>query len=105
MAFAGISSLQSIRLMHTGLISMPPLTPVKNTLKRLRLDYNNISRVPHGYFLGFEKLHFLSMRCNKLHQVPDITPLHNIITYLDLGENNIVSISGVLNGTTYRQLH
>ena len=91
--------------MYTGLMSMPPLTPVKNTLKKLKLDYNDISRVPQGYFLGFKKLQKLSMCCNILRQVPDITPLHNTIGYLSLGGNKIMSLSGALNGTTYRQLH
>ena len=85
-------------------MSMPPLNPIKNSLKKLVLDYNNISRVPHGYFLGFKKLRMLCMCCNILQQVPDITPLHNTINYLCLGENNIMSISGVLNETTYLQL-
>ena len=90
--------------MYTGLMRMPPLNPVKNTLKKLKLDYNDISRVAQGYFLGFKKLQMLSMCCNILQKVPDITPLHNTITYLELGANKIKSISSALNGTMYHQL-
>ena len=104
MAFAGISNLCWLSLIHTGLMSMPPLTPVKNSLARLVLHSNNISRVPHDYFLHFKKLYLLDLSSNILHQVPDITPLHNIITFLRINENNIMSISGWLNATTYHQL-
>ena len=44
------------------------------------------------------------MCCNILHQVPDITSVHNTTCYLEISANNIMSLSGVLNSTTYRQL-
>ena len=101
MAFAGIHTLQRMSLIDTGLSSMPPLTPVKNTLRNLCLDHNNISYVPPGYFLGFNKLGTLSMNSNLLLEVPDVYPLLNTITKLFLNTNHVLSISGGLNGTTY----
>ena len=108
MAFAGVHHLRTMRLQHLGLKSMPPITPVKSSLEKLVLKYNNISFVPSDYFLGFKKLKILSLHDNTLHSVPDVIPLHHTILELDLSSNNIHSLSGVFNSTIYpllRQLN
>ena len=56
MAFAGIHDLRTLSLFQTELISMPPLNPIKSTLKILNLNSNHISFVPSGYFQGFKQL-------------------------------------------------
>ena len=101
MAFAAVHHLRTMRLQHLGLKSMPPITPVKSSLEKLVLKYNNISFVPSDYFLGFKKLKILSLRDNTLHAVPDVIPLHHTILELYLTSNNIHSLSGALNGTIY----
>ena len=87
--------------MNAGLMSVPPVTPVKSTLEELVLINNNISTVPPRYFSSFKKLKHLSMRSNSLCLIPDISPLHNTIINLDLGRNNIASISGGVIKTVY----
>ena len=50
MVFAGLHMLRTVQITSGGLRSMPPLTPVKNTLVGLTLTNNNISGVPPDYF-------------------------------------------------------
>ena len=104
LAFSGIPSLRFLLLFYAGLMTVPPLNPVKCTLKELDLSYNNISSIPRGYFVGFKNLALLSMRYNLLHEIPDIAPLRNTIIEIQLYFNQIISISGALNRTIYSQL-
>ena len=104
LAFAGLSTLSTLYLGRTGLMMVPPLGPVKNTLEELHLFYNNISSIPWGYFVGFKKLAVLSLGHNSLYEIPDISPLRSTITKLDFEFNKVNSISFGLNWTVYSQL-
>ena len=104
MAFAGIHDLRTLTLFHTELIYMPPLNPIKSTLKTLNLNYNHISFVPSGYFQGFKQLQKLYFTKNAFRLVPDIMALHDTISILIFTRNNIDSINGWLNEAIYLQL-
>ena len=104
MAFAGIHDLRTLTLFHTELIYMPPLNPIKSTLKILNLNSNRISFVPSGYFQGFKQLQKLFFTENTFRVVPDISALHNTIVVLILSMNSIHSINGWLNEAIYLQL-
>ena len=93
--------LRTLHIVRAGLMSMPPLTPVKNTLEDIVLTYNNISGVPSDYFSGFKKLKCLTMTGNSLCLIPNISPLYNTIINLQLENNKIYSISGGLIRTVY----
>ena len=105
MAFAGISDLRILHLVHTGLMTMPPLDPVRSTLKELYLDFNNISFVPGGYFSGFKTLQILSIRHNILRLFPVITQLQLTISKLLLTNNILQSIPYGFNGTFIQNWH
>ena len=104
MAFAGISTLRILHLVRTGLLTMPPLDPVRSTLKELYLDFNNISFVPRGYFSGFKTFHILSIRYNILRLFSDITQLQLTISKLLLRNNILQSIPDGFNGTIFPKL-
>ena len=104
MAFAGIHDLHRLYLFYTELISMPPLNPIKRTLKILYLNSNHISFVPSSYFQGFKQLQKLNFAKNAFCVVPDVAALHNTIVILFFSMNNIHSINGWLNKTIYPQL-
>ena len=89
MAFAGIHDLRTLSLFQTELISMPPLNPIKSTLKTLNLNSNHISFVPSGYFQGFKQLKNLYFSKNAFRLVPDIMALHDTISILIFTMNNI----------------
>ena len=101
MVFAGLNFLRTIHLTKTGLISMPPVIPVKSTLEELVLTDNNISVVPRGYFVGFKTLKRLIMIGNSLSLIPDISPVLNTIIDLQLSQNDINFISGEVIKTVY----
>ena len=82
-------------------MTMPPLDPVRSTLKELCLDFNNISFVPGGYFSGFKTLHILAIRHNILRLFPDITQIQFTISKLFLSNNILQSISDGFDGTFY----
>ena len=93
MAFAAIPNVSSIGLSYTGLVNMPPLTPLKRNLENLFLGFNSIAFVPQSYFLGFKKLGVLDMRHNILHVIPDISPLRNTLQMICLTKNKLRSMS------------
>ena len=86
---------------------MPPLGPVKDSLKILRLSSNSLFAIPADYFRGFTRLWSVSLESNKLLVVPNITPLKRNLVLLDLDSNRITSFEPFLTNTifpTMRQL-
>ena len=104
MAFAGLHFVRSMSIIYAGLISMPPVDPIKSTLEHLDLQNNNISIVPTCYFSGFKEFKTLIMNDNSLCLIPDISPLHNTLSNLQLSRNNIKYISGGVVKTVYSLL-
>ena len=101
MTFNGIYELRVLSLVQTGLVTMPPLSPVKNTLRELYVVDNSISQVPQNYFNDFASLNTVSLAINVLHQIPNFTPLQFSLTNLQLSLNNIDTIESVLTDITF----
>ena len=99
--FSGIYELRVLRLAKNGLENMPPLSPVKSTLRELYLEYNRISQVPQDYFNDFPCLNTVSLGLNVLHQIPNFTPLQFSLTKIHLAMNIIDTIEGVLTDITF----
>ena len=103
-AFCGLSSLTIITLKHCEIREMPPLNPVKHTLKAMRLLQNQITSIPHGYFFGFPKLHTLDMSSNFLRSVSQIYSLSATVRYLIFGSNRLEDFPAIDHNVTYTVL-
>ena len=108
MTFNGIYELRVLSIAKAGLVTMPPLSPVKSTLRELYVVDNRVSQVSQDYFKDFACLNTVYLTINVLHQIPNFTPLQFSLTELQLSLNNIDTIEGVLTDITFpllKQIH
>ena len=92
-AFCGIPSLTELNLNQNKLTRAPNLTPVKDTLVILRLEYNNIERLIGKYFRGFRRLKHLFLSYNQLNTFPILpTRVRGSLIAWHLDGNQITSL-------------
>ena len=83
---------------------MPPLHPVKRTLKNLDLRLNALVKIAPIYFSGFTQLVRIDLSLNKLNSVPNLTPVAQTLYNLRLNNNRIASLSPSLTNATFSRL-
>ena len=92
-AFHGLHSLADLELQHCSLKEMPPLDPVKSTLKHLNLRSNLLRKIEQDFFHGFVQLTSLDFARNHLSSLPDLSPVAQTLSNFKAPYNEIISIS------------
>ena len=88
--FEGIHHLYILLLSRCGLLKVPNIKPLAETLNYLSLNRNFLTHIEDGLFEGFNNLVRLSLNKNKLIAVPDISDIP-ALGILDLMYNEIAS--------------
>ena len=108
--FAGLSSLQKLKIAMTRLSSLPAgIFAGLSQLQELNLSRNNLTSLPEGIFAGLSSLQMIILDGNKLSSLPagifaGLSSLQN----LRLGGNNISSFpTGMFTGlsSSLREVH
>ena len=103
-AFRGLRSLKTLVLISCAIKHMPPLDPVKHTLKKLHLGHNDLLFIEPSYFSGFPCLKTLNLNFNHLPVVPDIKHLAGTLRRFDIMKNPVSSLKPFLWNITYKAL-
>ena len=80
---------------------MPPLDPVKSTLKHLNLRSNFLRKIDQDFFHGFIKLASLDLSSNDLNDLPDLSPVAQTLSNFKVPNNEIISISPSVSSTIF----
>ena len=80
---------------------MPPLDPVKSTLKHLNLRSNFLRKIDQDFFHGFIKLASLDLSSNDLNDLPDLSPVAQTLSTFKVPNNEIISISPSVSSTNF----
>ena len=83
---------------------MPPLNPVKHTLKAMRLLQNQITSIPDRYFFGFLKLHIVDLSFNFLRSVSQIYSLSATLRFMYFDSNRLEDFPASDHNVTYTVL-
>ena len=102
-AFIGLHRLTRLHLYKCGLTEMPPLSPVKDSLKTLWLQGNLISAVDNNYFNGFGNIYLLDLSRNCLNVYPNVSFPAKQLQSLWLSGNKIRSLKPFLTSTIFAQ--
>ena len=103
-AFFGLRQLTALKLTQCSLQEMPPLDPVKDTLKELRLNINNLATIHPAYFHGFTRLTKLDLSENELCTFPELSPVSQSLMLVRVWWNRISSLGLFATNSTFPRL-
>ena len=103
-AFYGPIDLRYLRMTHCQILQMPPLNPVKRTLRSIVLANNKITTIPMLYFYGFGRLNYLDLSHNSLTSISQLYALSATLETLFLDTNRLKNFPATFNNTVYTVL-
>ena len=83
---------------------MPPLGPVKLSLKYLNLRSNYLRKIATDFFHGFIRLATLDLTRNDLSNLPDLSPVAQTLTNFKAANNDITTISPAITNASFSML-
>ena len=89
--FQGLNDLRELWIEFCGLVELPPLKHIRNTIRILSIAHNNIQDIPNMYLEGCRELNVLGASYNLLTSIPNLSAIAHTVTNIYIKYNTIVS--------------